>query len=201
MGSEREANLVLARAVRERRQAMKWSIDQLVARSGVSKGAIVAVESGSTNPSLSTLVRLADAFGVAVTDLLGDRPGTPVQLVPHAALPSLWQGPHGGKAVLVLTISGVSPVELWTWTLLSGECHESHPHPRGVVETVTVLTGTLRLTVAGAVLTVPAGTTATFQADREHAYAAADVTVTFLMTVHLPANTGTDPHATTTPAH
>lgn len=198
MGSERETNLVLAQAVRERRQAAHWSIDQLVARSGVSKGAIVAVESGSTNPSLSTLVRLADAFGVAVMDLLGDRPGSPV---PHAALPNLWQGPFGGKAVLILTIPGVSPVELWKWTLLPGECHESHPHPRGVVETVTVVTGTLQLTVAEAVLTVPAGTTATFQADREHAYAAADMTVTFLMTVHLPANTVIGSYATSTPAH
>jgi hypothetical protein len=70
-----------------------------------------------------------------------------------------------------------------------------------VVETVTVLAGTLHLTVAEAVLTVPTGKTATFQGDREHAYPTAEVTVTFLMPVHLPANMGIAPPATTTPAH
>ncbi|HVL25451.1 MAG TPA: XRE family transcriptional regulator [Thermomicrobiales bacterium] len=182
--------LVLARAVRDRRLGLEWTIDQLVSRSGVSKGAIVAVENGTTNPSLSTLVRLADALGVPVSDLLGDSSAATVRTVDHDSCVALWQGPNGGHASLIATVPGASPVELWTWVLMAGEHYVSHPHPHGVMETITVLAGELELTVDGEVSTIPGGTTAMFVADRQHAYAARNQNASFVMTVHLGASHG-----------
>lgn len=185
---ERDTTRALARSVRQRRTGRDWTIDQLVARSGVSKGAVVAVENGSTNPSLSTLVRLADALGISVTELLGEQPIEPVRVIPHDTLTPLWQGPNGGRAILILTVPGPSPVELWEWTLAPGERYQGSPHPRGFVETLTVLAGTMELAVGGDALTVRSGETATFGANCEHAYAAGDGQLRVLMTVHLPAS-------------
>jgi transcriptional regulator with XRE-family HTH domain len=176
--------------VRDRRLALEWTIDQLVARSGVSKGAIVAVENGTTNPSLSTLVRLADALGVPVSDLLGDSAEASVRIVDHDTRVPLWQGPKGGHASLIATVPGVSPVELWQWTLIAGEQYVSHPHPRGVMETITVLSGEVELTVDGDVSSIRRGVTAMFAADRDHAYAARVQDASFVMTVHLGASHG-----------
>ncbi len=176
----------LARSVRELRIAQGWTIDQLVVRSGLSKGAIVAVENGSTNPSLTTIVRLADALGTTVTALLGEPAPASVRIVPHEEQPVLWEGPFGGQAVLVLTVPGPSAVEFWTWMLMPGERYVSHPHQSGVVETITVQSGELDLVVDGESWTIMAGTTATFDADAEHTYAAVSGPTAFLMTVHLP---------------
>ncbi|MGB3328032.1 MAG: helix-turn-helix domain-containing protein [Thermomicrobiales bacterium] len=175
----------LGQTVRAERTRRQWSIDELVGVSGVSKGAIVAIENGATNPNLGTLVRLADALGLSVTDLLEpDRPEV-VAVVEHASLAPLWQGDGDSAAALILTVPGRTPVEFWRWVLDAGERYESHPHPAGTRETVTVLAGSLTLEVGGRALTVPADATATFAADRAHAYAAGDEPCTFLMTVHL----------------
>lgn len=193
MATEHAQSQALARVVRELRLSRDWSIDQVVARSGVSKGAIVALEHGAANPNLSTLVRLATAFEVSVSALLGEDEVEAVRIVEHAALAPLWQGPRGGTARLLFTVPGSTPVELWLWTLHAGERYVSHPHPRFVMETLTVQTGLLHLTLAGERITIPAGSTATYQADREHAYTAGEEETTFLMTVHLRASHGSGP--------
>src|SRR6185369_16791929 len=57
----------VARTLQALRADRGWSLDQLAARSGVSKGVLVALEQGRSNPNLATLARIGDAFGVPVT--------------------------------------------------------------------------------------------------------------------------------------
>jgi transcriptional regulator with XRE-family HTH domain len=181
---EQETIATLARAVRRYRSERGWSIDQLVGHAGVSKGAIVALENGTTNPSLGTIVRLADALGVSITDLLEDRHSGRIKVITPTDYRQLWHGEAGGEAFLIETVSSASPVELWHWRLPAGERYEGPPHPAGFRESIIVLSGTLELTVGADVRHVEAGSTAVFEADLPHAYAAADVTE-FLMLVHL----------------
>src|SRR5215831_15184930 len=60
----------VARTLQALRADRGWSLDQLAARSGVSKGVLVALEQGRSNPNLATLARIGDAFGVPVTLLV-----------------------------------------------------------------------------------------------------------------------------------
>ena len=60
----------VARQVRELRAARGWSFEELAGRSGVSKGMLVQIEGARTNPSIGTLCRVADAFGVNIARLL-----------------------------------------------------------------------------------------------------------------------------------
>jgi len=152
----------------------------------VSKGAIVAVENGTTNPNLGTIVRLADALGLTVTELLEPDRQDAITVVPHATPEPLWQGAGGSAATLILTVPGRTAVEFWRWTLAPGERYEGHSHPAGTAETVTVLTGALTLAVEVRTVEVPANATATFTADRAHTYTAGPDGCAFLMTVHLP---------------
>lgn len=172
--------------MRVQRNQRRWSIDDLVAASGVSKGSIVAIENGATNPNLGTVVRLADALGLTVTDLLEPERAEAITVVPHAAREPLWQGPDGSAATLILTVPGRTAVEFWRWTLAPEARYEGTPHPAGTAETVTVLTGALTLEVDGQHVAIPIDATATFTADRPHAYAAGPAGCVFLMTVHLP---------------
>ncbi|MFC7330579.1 helix-turn-helix domain-containing protein [Marinactinospora rubrisoli] len=182
---------VVADNVRSARARHGLSLDQLAARAGISKGALVAVETGAGNPSLSTLVRLADALAVPVSAIV-EPAGAPRLRVVHADdVAPLWRGPAGGEVRLLLTTAGPAPVEVWRWRMLPGERHHSAPHARGVHETVTVLSGELALIIGTAEETVPAGATATFDSDVAHGYACAgDEACEFVMTVHLPVEPG-----------
>lgn len=185
-----DRTFALAQAVRLRRQALGLSLDQLCARAGVSKGALVALENGDANPTLGTIVRVADALQTPVSMLFETPEPVPVRVIRHAGATAFWQGEQGGYARLLLTVPGVAPVEYWTWLLTPGEAYVSQPHPDGVLEVVTVVSGALLLTINGASQEIPAGATALFAADQAHTYAAGDERCEFLMQVYLPASHG-----------
>lgn len=182
---ESDSVAILAKTVRHYRTAREWSIDQLVSRSSVSKGAIVAVENGTTNPSLGTIARLADALGVSVTDLLQEGRSGEIRVILPTDHRLLWQGPNGGEAYLIETVTSPSPVEVWRWFLPAGEWYDGAPHPDGFRETLIVEIGTLELQAGTATRIVPAGAVAIFEPNLPHRYAAHDGDVEFIMLVHL----------------
>jgi transcriptional regulator with XRE-family HTH domain len=178
----------VARNVRAARAAAGLSLDALAARADVSKGAVVALEGARGNPNLTTLVRLADALGRSVSSLMEDaRADAAVVVVDADAVAPLWTGPSGGTARLLLTNPRPAPVEVWRWRLHPGERHDSHAHPAGVTETLTVVRGQMVLIVGDAAHPLRAGATTAFGADVPHAYEGAGRgPCELIMTVHLP---------------
>jgi len=165
-----ELTAAVATRVRSLRGGRGWSLDELAGRSGVSKGMLVQIEAARTNPSIGTLCRIADAFGVTMTLLLeppGDR-GVEVRDLDRAAV--LWTGPAGGSARVLAGVAGANVAELWHWELAAGEEHQSPDHAPGTCEVIHVLAGVLTVTVAGTSYDVRAGQTIEYLADRPHSY-------------------------------
>ncbi len=159
----------VARTVRALRIGHGWSLDKLAARSGVSKGVLVALEQGKSNPNLSTLVRISDAFGVPVTRLLEAAGQQRVRVTGPAAV--LWRGPAGGTGTLIAATDAPWAAELWHWELRQGETYGGTEHPPATRELISVEEGTLTLTVAGERHEVTAGQSAQFPGDCAHTYA------------------------------
>src|SRR3954471_4102176 len=173
--------------VRAARAAAGLSLDALAERAEVSKGALVALEGARGNPNLTTLVRLADALGRSVSSLMEDAREEPVVVVDADEVAPLWTGPSGGTARLLLTNPRPAPVEVWRWRLHPGERHDSHAHPAGVTETLTVVRGQMVLVLGDTVRPLRAGETTAFASDVPHAYEGAGRgPCELLMTVHLP---------------
>jgi transcriptional regulator with XRE-family HTH domain len=159
----------VARTVRALRTGHGWSLDKLAARSGVSKGVLVALEQGKSNPNLSTLVRLSDTFGVPVTRLFEAAGQQRVRVSARAAV--LWHGPAGGTGTLIAATDPPWAAELWHWELRQGEVYGGTAHPHATRELMSVEEGTLTLTVAGERHEVPAGQSVQFPGDCPHTYA------------------------------
>lgn len=60
----------LGRRLRELREARSWSLRRMAAESGVSVAAIQSIESGGANPSLVTVLALAESIGEPVDRLI-----------------------------------------------------------------------------------------------------------------------------------
>ncbi|TMR22690.1 helix-turn-helix domain-containing protein [Nonomuraea turkmeniaca] len=177
----------VAHNVRAARTRAGLSLEELSRRAQVSKGALVALEKAQGNPNLATLVRLADTLGVSVSALMQGPPEGHIRVVAADAAAPLWTGERGSEARLMLTTSGPAPVEVWRWQLAPGEEYSSQPHQAGVVETVSVTSGRMTLTLDGTEHAVEAGQTATFHGDTLHVYRGAGTeTCSMIMTVHLP---------------
>ena len=165
-----EVAAAIARNTRELRAERQWTLDQLAARSEVSKGMLVQIEQARTNPSIATLCRVADASGVGLTQLVELTDGPTVRVVDPSAVVRLWAGREGSAGDLLVGTDRNEHVELWRWHLTADDSHQSEGHEVGTRELLTVLSGTLTLEVGDESHQVPAGGAVLFEADRPHTY-------------------------------
>lgn len=184
-GQEDVAEGIAAR-VRAERARRRWTLDELAARSALSRRLLVQIEHADANPSLGTLLKLAAALGVTLTELVSAQPHVrPVGVVPERDAMTLWSTRAGSSARLLVS-SG--PLELWSWTLAPGDRRTSDPHRPGSLELLSVATGKVTLEVGDDRAEVPAGDGAWFDATFRHAYANASATAaTFTLVVLEPA--------------
>lgn len=161
----------LARTVAALRAERGWSLDALAARSGVSKGVLVAVEQGRSNPNLATLARIGDAFGVPVTRLLEGAEESVIRISSEADARVLWTGAAGGTGTIIAATPPPWAAELWRWQLEPGERFGGESHAPGLRELTVVESGELTLTVAGRIYRLGGGEGARFPGDLPHGYA------------------------------
>ncbi|OON77352.1 helix-turn-helix domain-containing protein [Streptomyces tsukubensis] len=160
----------LGRNVKRWRAERGFTLDALASRAGVSRGMLIQIEQARTNPSLGTVVKIGDALGVSITTLLDYEQGPKVRVVPPEEAVRLWKTETGSYNQLLAGTEAPGPLEMWFWRLMPGEGSGSDPHPSGTVELLHVTAGELTLVVADVEHLVPAGASATFEADAPHAY-------------------------------
>lgn len=164
-------SLAIGARVKRERQGRKWTLDQLASASGVSRRMLVNIEKGSSNAGVGTLLRISDALGVGLPQLV-EPPGAPSLTITRSGTgATLWRGEHGGTGVLVASAKPPDVVELWDWSLGPGDRHSSEPHVAGARELIQVTQGSIAVEVAGTSVTLDTGDALAFAADQEHAYA------------------------------
>jgi transcriptional regulator with XRE-family HTH domain len=161
----------LARILQSLRSERGWSLDQLALRSGVSKGVLVALEQGRSNPNLATVARIADAFGVPVTRLLDVSDEPVVRITGPESTRVLWDGASGGTGTIIAATEPPWAVELWRWAVRPGERFGGDAHSPATREMAWVEAGTITLTVAGRGYQVGPGQCARFPGGLPHSYA------------------------------
>jgi transcriptional regulator with XRE-family HTH domain len=160
----------VARSVLALRSERGWSLDHLAARASVSKGVLVAIEQGKSNPNLATLARISDAFGVPVTHLLEAQPEPNVVITDASAFRTLWRGQAGGTGGIIGATQAPWAAELWTFTLEPGDTVGGDAHTPQTREMIWVTSGTIELTVEGRQYTVGPQMCARFPGGRFHRY-------------------------------
>lgn len=171
--TERELGHRIATRVRDTRRLQGLSFDELARLSGLSKGTVVGIEQGKANPSIGVLCKLAAAFGISVSDLVGERfshlSDSPVERTVPAIL---WTSASGSQATLTASLSGTTMFELWSWTLMPGESYRSDAHSPGTHELISVQSGALAISVGNDRVTLDAGAAARLSGDQAHSYTA-----------------------------
>lgn len=181
----------LARAigtrVKHERRTRDWTLEQLAEQAGISRRMLVSVEQGAVNPSVGTLLRLAEALGVSLPSLVEPPAGRNSKVTRNGRGAALWSGEGGGKGVLVSSTDPPDVVELWNWTMQPGELHESEAHSDGTRELLHVLEGVLTVAAGNERFELATGDAIAFPGDVQHSYFnhGGDLTV-FALTVFEP---------------
>lgn len=185
--------VLIGERVRSERKRRTWTLDELAQRSGVSRRMLVTIEQGGTNPSIATLLRLSDALGVGLPALVAPGPTTSVTVNRKADRKALWSSEAGGAAYLTAGTAAPEVLELWDWHLGPGDEYRGEAHTPGTRELLSVLKGTVRLTVAGQSWDLRTGDAASFAGDVPHAYANPGAAgARFALTVYEPPGRGAE---------
>jgi len=160
----------VAEALRRFRQDRKLSLDDLSARSGVSRAALSQIEGARTNPTLAVLWKIAVGLEIPFHDLLGSGTDSSVLVLRAGDAPAL-RSTDGRTESRLLSPGGASTsTEVYELRLQPKAQHESEPHASGTAETLIVLTGALRLVVGAQSYDLAAGDSVYFRADVKHSY-------------------------------
>jgi transcriptional regulator with XRE-family HTH domain len=183
-------NSRVAHNLRLVRSARDLTLDQLAKKSGVSKGMLVQIEQGRTNPSVATLCRIANALGVTVSRFVETAPEPAARLIPASQAIELWRGPRGSSGRLLVGFDSPSLMEVWDWDLVPGEWYDGLAHPKGTREVLYIQKGELTLSTEGDRHKAKTSDILMFQADRPHRYANEGAArLRFLMVVTEPSPT------------
>lgn len=148
-------------------------MDALTAASGVSKSMLSQIERDQTNPTVATLLRLTEALGVSIEDVLRGGAVAPeppeIDVMLRHATPRISSA--DGKMVLRMLgpLSLAGEVEWYDLEAQPGAVLASEPHPAGTMEHLTVLEGEMEVTSGATVRSVQSGDTARYPADVRHA--------------------------------
>jgi transcriptional regulator with XRE-family HTH domain len=157
------------------------SLSELARRSGIGKGTISELENDRRGARLGTLFALTTALGAPLGALLPDGP------------PTAGAGAVRGESVAAVLLgrwpAGSRLVEVYR-AVLEEARQDSAPHAPGVEETVTVVTGRVRVGPAGAEQELAAGESARYPGDRPHHFLALGGPAEVVLLMHYP---GGDP--------
>ncbi len=169
--AKEQAGQVLAANLRALRAQYGLSMSELARRSGIAKGTLSQLESGTGNPTIETVFSLSNAFNVPVSSLLTERTSPDVVLVRSAGLDVLSSNAVDLRMLRRLDLTD-TVFEMYDQRVRPGETQESKGHPG--LEHVVVTSGQLLVGPPGAPYTLGPGDYVCFPASTPHIYRTAD---------------------------
>jgi len=152
------------------RKERSLSLDDLSAKSGVSRAALSQIEGMRTNPTLAVLWKVAVGLDVAFHELLGETSDAAARILRVGDSPPLRSADGRMESRLLSPGGSSADVEVYELKFLPKALHRSEPHGRNTVETLVVLTGSVRILLLDAEHDLSAGDSIFFKADVPHTY-------------------------------
>jgi transcriptional regulator with XRE-family HTH domain len=169
-GAVESINRHLGARVKLLRSDRGWSLEALANASGVSRSMLSQIEREQANPTLAVTLRIAQAFGMTLGDLL-EVPGASSAVAVIRANDHAYHY-RSDKFCRVRTLSPLNlekDVEFYQVQLEPGGALRSAAHFEGTREFLTIQKGQVRVESAGDAEDLGPGDSASYRADVPHA--------------------------------
>jgi len=157
----------IAQNVKELRQSRNLSQEQLSRLSGVPRPTWSNLESGTANPTVSVLAKVAAALQVPVEELISP-PKAQAKLYRANSIP---KQRRGGVLIRKLLPDHLQGLELDRMELPPGSQMTGVPHRMGTREYLACESGQVELVVSGEKYELAPGDVVVFRGDQKHSYA------------------------------
>jgi transcriptional regulator with XRE-family HTH domain len=156
----------IAENLRRLREGRSLSQSRAAKLAGIPRPTWASLESGSANPTISVLTKVAHALQVAVEELISP-PRSDVRFFPASDVEI---SRRGGAAIRAVLPESMRSMELDRMEFPPGARFGGIPHRPGTREYLFCESGSIELSASGSAWTLKPGDVVVFRGDQRHGY-------------------------------
>lgn len=162
-------NLLIAGNLKQIRDRKKLSLDKVASLTGVSKSMIGQIERGESNPTVTTVWKIANGLKVTFSSLINE-PQTDNKIVRREDIEAMLE--DEGNLILypMFPYSEMQPFETFVADLKKGAYYHGNVHGEGSFEVLIVTVGQVTIRLNEEDIVIKEGDGIRFRAHKEHTY-------------------------------
>ena len=162
-------NLIIGNKLKNIRNKRNLSLDEVAKLTGVSKAMLGQIERGQSNPTVSTLWKIATGLKVPFS-FFTDEDQDDLKVVYQKDINPIIEDNNRMKLYPIFPFDARNGLEIFTIELEPGCNHISTPHDDGVEEYIIVTEGRIEVTVNERKFILQKGNSIRFMANKPHTY-------------------------------
>ena len=167
--TEMESPPKVGQEIQRLRLEHNLTLDQLAAKSGVSKSILSQIERDLSTPTLATIWRITKALERPLENVLSANDSTSrFEKLSRNATPEVTSEDNRFRLRILGTLKTVSSVQWYEFNAEPGAELSSESHGKGSLESITLCAGNLTVTVGDDIKTICAGETLRYNTDLPH---------------------------------
>lgn len=179
-------HITVGRNVQRVRKHRGLSLERAAALTGVSKGMLHQIERGETQPTVTTLWKIATGLNLSFSSLLKEDKAA-VSVTSQKEVPDVMEDNGKCQVYLQFPFDPQTRIEIFSITLKPGCSYVSSPHNEGVQEYITVVSGVFSFQIHDETHTLPTGSGIRFSGNVQHRYInQTDLDVIIQVVMHYP---------------
>ena len=163
----KELNILIGQNLKSIRKSQNLSLDEAAAATGVSKPMLGQIERGKSNPTVTTLWKIATGLKVPFSEFMKE-PELDYQFVSPVDLKPIMECDENMKIYTMFPYN--DNFEILYVDLEPGCVHPSPKHPNEVEEYIFVIEGILRVKIGKESMVLKKGEALRFRANVDHEY-------------------------------
>ncbi|MBU8878805.1 XRE family transcriptional regulator [Bacillus sp. FJAT-29790] len=177
---------IISNNLRRIRNKRKLSLDDLSTITGVSKSLLRQIEKEESNPTITTIWKIADGLKIPFSSLMKyEFPDT--EIVRKQNIDALIEDKGLYRLYPYFNFEEQKPFEMYSVEMEPSARLKANPHNSGAIECITVFSGTLCLTINETENILHTGDSIKFKADTPHSYSNPSSKLTILsMVIYYP---------------
>lgn len=164
-----DINPLIAANLKKIREEKKLSLDKLSELTGISKSMLAQIERGKSNPTITTLSKIAFGLKIQITTLITTPKANTVVMNKNNINP-LEEDNGKYKLYPFFPYEDGRCFELYTLEIEKGGYLRSNPHIEGTQEFLTVYQGEITIEVDNEKYIIKSGNSIRFKSDKQHSY-------------------------------
>jgi len=164
-----DMNGIIAGNLRQLREDRKLSLEKASEITGVSKSMLGQIERGESNPTITTIWKIASGLKVSFTALV-NAPQADTVIVNQADIVPLIEADGKYRVYPIFPYEEGRRFEMYSLEIDQGGYFASNPHGEKTQEFITVFDGELTILTNNREYKIAKGDSIRFRADKPHSY-------------------------------